>query len=189
MGDSFSFGEPAKKWSDSELTARGPRVPGGGRIGGRAVVIVGLLVVAALVAAYLLFIRDAGESIADARSSAVGQIGNAQDLQAQVNLTNASQAAMALAAEGSIDPASGGYAVADVDALMEMAGGGVSFTTGESLDPNSISVATAQNEWAAAALSESGTCLYIHMETDVVFYGSGEACTGQAAMSASDQAW
>jgi hypothetical protein len=70
-----------------------------------------------------------------------------------------------------------------------MAGGGVSFTSGESLDPNSISVATAQNEWAAAALSESGTCLYVHIETDVVLYGSGQACTGDAAMSAIDQAW
>jgi type II secretory pathway pseudopilin PulG len=119
----------------------------------------------------------------------VGQIGNAQDLQAQVNLTNASHAAMALAAEGSLDPASGGYAVADVNALMEMAGGGVTFTSAESADPNEISVATSQNEWAAAALSESGTCLYIHVETDVVFYGSGQTCTGQAAMTAGDQAW
>jgi hypothetical protein len=189
MGDSFSFGEPAKKWSGSKLTetpSRGPRLGG---LGGRALAVVGLLVVLALLGAYFLFLRDAGESIADAESDAVGQIGNAQDLQAQVNLTNASHAALALSAEASIDPTSGGFAAADPEALTAMAGGGVSFTSGESLDPSSISVATAQNEWAAAALSESGTCLYVHIETDVVLYGSGQACTGDAAMSAIDQAW
>ena len=106
-----------------------------------------------------------------------------------MNLTNASHAALALAAEGSVDPTSGGYAVADVDALLEMAGGGVTFTSDASAGPNEVSVATNQNEWAAAALSESGTCLYIHLETDVVFYGSGQTCTGQAAMAAGDQAW
>lgn len=188
MGDSFSFGEPAKKWSDSKLQRPSPR-GGGVSLTTPVLAGVGLFILAALITGYLVFIRDAGESVAESQSSAVGQIGNAQDLQAQVNLTNASHAALALAAEGSVDPTSGGYAVADVDALLEMAGGGVTFTDDASADPNEISVATSQNEWAAAALSESGTCLYIHLETDVVFYGSGQTCTGQAAMAAGDQAW
>ena len=188
MGDSFGFGEPAKKWSDAQLQRSSPR--GGGLSFTTPVLAgVGLFLVVALITGYLLFIRDAGATVADAESSAVGAIGNAQDLQAQVNLTNASHAALALAAEGSVDPTSGGYGVAGEDALMEMTGGGVTFTGDPSADPNEISVATSQNEWAAAALSESGTCLYIHLETDVVFYGSGQTCTGQAAMEAGDQAW
>ncbi len=188
MGDSFSFGEPAKKWSDSKLQRPSPR-GGGLSLTTPVLAGVGLFLAAALITGYLLFIRDAGESVAEAQSSVVGQIGNAQDLQAQVNLTNASHAALALGAEGSADPTAGGYGVADVDALMEMTGGGVTFTAEASTDPNQISIATSQNEWAAASLSESGTCLYIHLETDVVLYGSGQTCTGQAAMAAEDQAW
>ncbi len=106
-----------------------------------------------------------------------------------MNLTNSSHAALALVAEGSVDPADGGYAVADADALMAMAGGGVTFIAGVSGGPNQISIATGANDWAAAARSESGSCLYIHVENDLVFYGSGQPCTGQAAMSAAAEAW
>ena len=76
MGDSFSFGEPAKKWSDSDLQRPSPR-GGGLSLATPVLAAVGLLLVAALITGYLLFIRDAGESVAESQSSVVGQIGNA----------------------------------------------------------------------------------------------------------------
>jgi type IV pilus assembly protein PilA len=59
--------------------------------------------------------------------------------------------------------------------------------------PTDVSVATAAGsgtvaapqEWAGAALSDSGTCYWIHEDsTSGTEYGSGAACTGTAALAA-----
>jgi hypothetical protein len=53
--------------------------------------------------------------------------------------------------------------------------------------PNVVSVQVSPQAWGAAAMSRSGTCFWIR-ETVAggTAYGSGDPCTGAAAMSATN---
>src|SRR4029079_16871255 len=56
--------------------------------------------------------------------------------------------------------------------------------------PNEVSVSTDLTTWAAASMSESGTCFWIKLAWSPVgnqvtpTYGAGTPCTGSAAMTA-----
>ena len=64
------------------------------------------------------------------------------------------------------------------------------FVDGPSAVSEVVSVAGSASVWGAAVMSESGTCFYVRL-TDHrrVRYGTGDTCTGQAALGASDPAW
>jgi hypothetical protein len=67
---------------------------------------------------------------------------------------------------------------------------GFTFVEGPSTQPEVISVAASRTGWAAAVMSGSGTCYYIHLEKgDAVTFGTGSNCTGSAALSAVDASW
>jgi hypothetical protein len=67
---------------------------------------------------------------------------------------------------------------------------GFTFVEGPSTESEVISVAVSRTGWAAAVMSGSGTCYYIHLaKGDAVTFGTGSNCTGSAALSAVDASW
>lgn len=63
------------------------------------------------------------------------------------------------------------------------------FTDGPSPAPGIVSVATAGQRWAAAVMGHSGTCYWVALGPHGAEFGTGELCTGIAALSASDPRW
>ena len=55
--------------------------------------------------------------------------------------------------------------------------------------PNTVSVKSVSEAVGLAIRSSSGTCLYARVAAASVTYGSGPACTGDAALDASKPAW
>lgn len=163
--DSFSFEAPAR--------AR--------RQVGRPVV-VALGVALALAAAGGLFVvtKSGGEVVAEHVKDTIAQVEPANDLQAQATL----QSALASARVAFVESASFESASASQLATLDPA---ITFVDGAtaSTGPNVVSVQVAPQAWGAAALSPSGTCFWIR-ETVAggTAYGSGDPCTGAAAMSA-----
>jgi hypothetical protein len=67
---------------------------------------------------------------------------------------------------------------------------GFTFVQGPSTEPQMISVASSRTAWAAAVMSDSSTCYYIRLRAgDAVTFGTGLACTGEAALGANDPSW
>ena len=67
----------------------------------------------------------------------------------------------------------------------------VTLTDGPSPAPSIVSVATNDVAWAAAVLSDVGTCWQVRVNArGRVSYGTGaDACTGAAALDATDPSW
>ncbi len=67
----------------------------------------------------------------------------------------------------------------------------VTFTDGPSQAPSIVSVASTADAWAAAVLSDVGTCWQVRANAGGrVTYGSGaDVCTGAAALDAADRSW
>jgi hypothetical protein len=64
------------------------------------------------------------------------------------------------------------------------------YVSGPSTAANVVSVTATTADWGAAVLSRSGTCYYVRVSgAGGTFYGSGKACTGQAALAASGASW
>lgn len=180
MDGGFNFGEPAKH--PAKLRAsRGMRTAGPFDL--RLPWIAAGLVVAGLLAFLLLRgAGEAGEQIADANAQTIAQIDRVQDSAAQVSATRAIVVARALSAE------QGGFA-ADPAALTAF-DPTIRFTAGASAGPRSVAFSSTDSVFAVAVRSESGTCWWA--STDVggaTRYGSGEACTGRAALDASAPSW
>lgn len=183
MDDSFSFGEPAKKWSGSKLASKAPaRAPVEPRRArpplGPVVGIVAAGVALVLVVAFFSLMKRGGESAASAEVTAVQQIDRGDDVQARSNLQSAAVTAMTLRAEA------GDFTGADAAALGS-AEPSLTYTTEPSTGSSVVSVAVTATDWAAAAESASGTCVYVHIgASGSPTYGSGSVCTGRAAMGA-----
>ena len=53
-----------------------------------------------------------------------------------------------------------------------------------------VSVAASAGAWAAAVQARPGACFYLRLTDNAeTFYGSGERCTGRAALSANQPSW
>jgi hypothetical protein len=63
------------------------------------------------------------------------------------------------------------------------------FTDGPSPAPGIVSVATVGGRWAGAVMGASGTCYWVSAGPSGVTYGSGESCTGTAALTATETGW
>jgi cytoskeletal protein RodZ len=194
MSDSFSFGDPAKKWSDQKMRRRSPRrrdpASGGNLALSRGVLgAIAGAVALALFVVVLAVINSGGRSAAEADATAIAEIGKAEDTQTQVDLQTAYQTAMTLYESGDAS-ATGLPSFANVTpSALQKAEPSLEYTDGASTGPGVISVKGAANEWGAAALSSSGTCLWVHLSSGSVSYGSGMPCTGSAAMSATGSSW
>jgi Na+-transporting methylmalonyl-CoA/oxaloacetate decarboxylase gamma subunit len=183
MDDSFSFGEPAKKWSDSKVAPRPlaqterVRPPIGPML-----MIVGVGVVLVLAVAFFTLVHHGGQAAARSETSAVAEAAAADDTQARSNLQTAQQTASMLYAEGGPDGMPS-YLAADAAAMVK-AEPSLQYVTGSSTGPNVVSVAATSTDWGAAVLSASGTCFYVHLSAQGARTGTGPSCTGQAALSA-----
>lgn len=65
----------------------------------------------------------------------------------------------------------------------------LTFTDGPSPAPGIVSVASSGGRWAGAVMGTSGTCYWIRLGHTGTTFGSGELCTGFAALSADRTAW
>jgi len=64
------------------------------------------------------------------------------------------------------------------------------FVDGPSQAPGVVSVASAREAWGAAVMGPSGTCYLLRFAPgDGVTYGTGSACTGDEALTASGASW
>jgi hypothetical protein len=68
---------------------------------------------------------------------------------------------------------------------------GVTFTDGPSQAPSIVSIATTGDAWAAAVLSDVGTCWQLRVNAGgrVTYGTTSDACTGAAALDAADRSW
>jgi hypothetical protein len=87
----------------------------------------------------------------------------------------------ALHGKGTIAEAGPGQLAASQGALI--------FTDGPSPAPGIVSVAVAGRHWAAAVMGLSGTCYWVSLAPSGTSFGTGELCTGVAALGARDPSW
>ncbi len=137
---------------------------------------------------------DVIASTQDAKT-AVGAGDPAADVGTQSSLRNVVVAASMLFASSSSYDGATASAVAQVDpgfclvnsTTPSLAAGG-SCEAGGGSQP--ISIYSSGQTFAAAAMSSSGTCFWIHAERGTISgYGSGEPCTGSAATAATGSAF
>jgi hypothetical protein len=68
--------------------------------------------------------------------------------------------------------------------------GGLIFVDGPSTTAQVVSLAMHGDAWAAAVMGASGTCFYAKVTAEgVQTFGTGEECTGTAAMDATSPSW
>jgi hypothetical protein len=186
MDDSFTLGQGAKgPHGDPPPKHAGSRRIAGGGSFGRSRMIWGaiLIVVAAIVVgAFLKFMGNAGQEIGSDNQTMVEQVDAAADMQAELTANQSVRNAMQLFAE------SGSFAAVTAQALG-VAEPSFSYVTGASGDPNTVSVAVTANGVGLAVKSTSGSCLYAFVQPSGTTYGTGPACTGDAATSATDPSW
>jgi hypothetical protein len=141
--------------------------------------LIALAVVGVLVWGFLHFMSKSGNEAASRETEAIDR---AQNVQAQLTGTSAIQAVQVVYQEvGSFDQVT----------PEELKGAEPTFTytEGESTEPNTVSVKSSSQAVGLAIRSSSGGCLYARVAAAGVTYGSGPACTGDAALEASKPAW
>jgi hypothetical protein len=95
------------------------------------------------------------------------------------------------AAAERIGSEAGAFLEADAGALGEAV---PSLTFRDGSDPSTgvrdVSVSASEDVWAAAVAARPDACFYVRLEVgEDPRYGSGSACTGEAARSAEDTRW
>jgi hypothetical protein len=133
-------------------------------------VIAGTMALIAIVVVVEIFVnKPLGDAISHAQFSLRGALAEAEDLRA----------------------ATGSFAAADAAGLAE-ADPSRTYLGPEqpSTGLDVVSVAAAPAEWAGAVEVRPGACFYIRVEgEDDPRYGSGEICTGRAALQADEPRW
>ncbi len=118
-------------------------------------------------------------------AAAVAAADPAADRQAQASLRQARSAAAAAFLESSSWAGAGAGQLSVLDPSLTFVDGSTAST-----GPTIVSVAASSSGWAAASLSASGRCFYVHVGPGGrTSYGSGSPCTGDAETSASGSAW
>jgi hypothetical protein len=147
-------------------------------------VVVGIVIVAGLVAAAYTVTKTGGDAVAGNVEDTTKQIDTAGDVQAQANLR------MALSAATTAFMDAGSFASAGPDELsaLEPAFGYVDGSH-PSTGANVVSVEATDQAWGAAVLSSSGTCFFIRTVGTAQAFGSGDPCTGEAALGATGAAF
>jgi type IV pilus assembly protein PilA len=141
-----------------------------------------------------------GILIAIALPTFLGARTRAQDKQAQSDLRNSLVAAKTMYTDNSTysaanDTATGLYTVEP--SLCYVAAGTASVSSGATCTVatgpqggGSLSVSAGAAEWAAARMSASGKCFWIHDTAAAgTTYGTGATCTGTAALGATGASW
>jgi hypothetical protein len=196
MDESFSLGQHGKKRRGRVATAprhAAPRAtgvptrvkPSHARKGGSfeqtrlIVAILGLAVAGFLIWGLFHFMSTSGQQAASEETAAID---HAQDVQAQLTGTSAIQSVQGVYAT------SGSFADVTPQSLKAYEPT-FTYTSDASTEPNTVSVKSTAQGVGLAIYSSSGTCLYAHVAAAGVTYGTGPACTGDAALEASRPAW
>jgi hypothetical protein len=161
-----------------ESFAYGKATQRGSRRRPLSLVIVTILV-AAVGAGIFTVTRAGGEAVVRHTRDTTEAIGAAGDLQAQANLRSALSAATTAFMDG------GSFESAGPDQLSALEPGLTYVDASQpSTGANVVSIQATDQAWGAAALSSSGTCFFIRTVGSAQAFGSGDPCTGQAAMGA-----
>jgi hypothetical protein len=180
--------------SENDRGLPAPPAPGAGTSGRELRVIAGAIIAAAAILSITLVALHAGE---ETRSSVVdplaagSALGDSQDRAAQADLRNALVAAKIMYTDSST------YVGADSTAsgLPTMEPGLCYVDEGTAsvaidVPCPTVSVYAWDGGWAAARMSNSGTCFWVKDDLSVgTSYGSGLPCTGTAAVQAAAYAW
>jgi hypothetical protein len=126
---------------------------------------------------------DAALSAADPVSGLPTTVAHLLDVQAQTSASDAlGMARRALSAGGSLERAD----VADLARTRPS----LTFVDGPSTTPTIVSVAATNAAWAAAVMGPSGTCFWVTLRPGAdPRYGTGDTCTGRAALAADGWSW
>jgi hypothetical protein len=150
------------------------------RRGRKAVsVVIGLSVVAAAGAAVFTLTKTSGDAVVGNVKDTTKQIDVAGDVQAQANLRSALSAAMAASMDGGSFTSAGPEQLSALEPALRYVDG-----SHPSAGPNVVSVMASDQAWGGAVLSSSGTCFFIRVVGTAQAFGSGDPCTGEAAMAA-----
>jgi hypothetical protein len=131
---------------------------------------------------FMVLAKHGGEAVAQDQQTALDTAGQADDVQAELTLRSALTSAETAVAEA------GSFTALTPESLKAIEPS-FTWTKGASTGPNEISIATTDTAFAAAAMSKSGTCLWVKTTAaGVTTKGEGEPCTGQAAMASAQPA-
>jgi hypothetical protein len=126
---------------------------------------------------------DAALTAEDPVSELPPAVAQLADVQARMNASTAlAVARQAVSSGGNLEQAG----VAE----LARAQPSLTFVDGPSTAPTIVSVAASASVWAAAVMGPSGTCYWVALRPDAnALFGSGDACTGQAALAAGRTSW
>jgi hypothetical protein len=179
MDDGFQFGQQARRPARPASPKRPRRTSIDARL---------LWVLAGFVGAGLLawvFLRgadEAGRELGGRNEQGVATIDRAHDAAAKGTLGRAVVVAQSLFAEHE-------SFTTDL-ATLSAYDPSLRFTSGSSSDPGTVAYAVDAGGFGAGVRSASGTCWWVRIDTaSTTTYGSGEPCTGSAAMAASQPSW
>ncbi len=143
-------------------------------------VLLAVVLVAAVGWAVFGLTKSGGEAAVRHVEDTTKQIDTAGDVQAQANLQLAFSAAVTAYMDGG-----GSFSDAGPDQLSALEPD-LTYVAGShpSIGPNVISVEATAQAWGGAVLSSSGTCFYLRSVGTTKAYGTGQPCTGEAAMAA-----
>jgi hypothetical protein len=183
--DAFSYGRPTKGRAPragkrQHVAPEQPRVERSApKLGKPVMVAAGLALAAALVFGLFQVVKSGGEAVADTTATDLHQADAARDAEAQTAAHNAEVAAKVAFTD------SGSYAGVTPLVLAKIEPS-FQYISGASTGSSVVSVATTPTDLGLAVMSGSGTCFYVHLsEAGSDAFGSGQECTGSAALAAS----
>lgn len=166
----------------------GPSGGGGGRPGLhvdplKIVVAIVVLAVAAFALLFFRFVGESGKQVGESQASVVQQVDRTRDVAAQQELTVALGAASVYQTTSSSYEGLNAAEMAAIEPSLQ-------YTDGPSPSMDTISIAVEPDVVGLAILAPSGTCFYLKGGIgQPTAYGSGEPCTGAAALGATGATW
>jgi hypothetical protein len=183
--DAFSYGRAAKARAPragkrQHVVPEQPRAERSDpKLGKPVMVAVGLALAAVLVFGLFQVVKSGGDAVADTTAADLHQADAARDAEAQTAVRNAVVAAKVAFTD------SNSYAGVTPVVLSKIEPS-FQYISGASTGSSVVSVATTPTDLGLAVMSGSGTCFYVHLsDAGADAFGSGQQCTGSAALAAS----
>ena len=183
--DAFSYGRPAKGRAPragkrQHAVPEQPRAERSApKLGKPVMVAAGLALAAVLVFGLFQVVKGGGEAVADNAATDLHQADAARDAEAQTAVRNAVTAAKVAFTDSNSYAGVTPLVLSKIEPSFQ-------YISGASTGSSVVSVATTPTDLGLAVMSGSGTCFYVHLsDSGTDAYGSGQECTGSAALSAS----
>lgn len=183
--DAFSYGRTAKGRAPragrrQHVAPEQPRAERSApKLGKPVLVALGLALAAVLVFGLFQVVESGGEAVADSTAADLHQADAARDAEAQTAVRNAVVAAKVAFTDDSSYAGVTPVVLSKIEPSFQYISG---VSTGSSV----VSVATTPTDLGLAVMSGSGACFYVHLSAaGADAFGSGQQCTGSAALAAS----